>query len=358
MTREEGTFKFSGMMTGPIALNDVISYRILSQDSSSPFNTASNPKSGWNTFTINNKNSILVIDLDVSPDTGAKLMDVCDDLGLNAHYVTSWPSALSNYDVVMICLGMKYKNKYLNSTQANELISFLNAGGAAYMEGGQCFYNDSASIIYNPYFGLTKTENGQDLNSPVEGVMGQVTEGMTFGHYGEWASSDNLYPLPAANGVLKANSFFKGVTYSTGTYHTAAVSLQTSDLLESFPFSTFKTLSVCFLKHLGMDLNLTVSGHMWPGEEYCIDLEGEVNANFILFHSLAPGYLPMGSIGIVQIDIQSMKLLFAGALPSTGRLSVSGRLPNLPSLIGEEIYFQAYMEGMGRYFLSNRDRLK
>jgi len=358
MEREEGTFKFSGMMTGQIELRDVISYRILSRDSSSPFNTASNPKSGWNTFIIDNKNSILVIDLDVSPDTGAKLINVCDDLGLNAHYVTSWPSNLSNYDVVMICLGMKYKNKYLNSIQANELISFLNAGGAAYMEGGQCFYNDSASIIYNPYFGLANTTDGQDLNSPVKGVIGQVTEGMSFKHYGEWASSDNLYPSPSAKGVLKANSFFKGVTYSTGTYNTAAVSLQTSDLVDDFPFSTFKALTVCFLRHLGMNLNLTVSGDMGPGEEYCIDIEGDDNANFMLYYSLAPGYLPMGSTGVLQIDLQNMKLLYAGALPSNGRLSVTGRLPNIPALIGEEIYFQAYMEGLGHYFLSNRDRLR
>ena len=82
MARTQGTFRFTALMTGSVALGDVITYRIVATDGASPPNVISNPGAGWNHFLIEQENRVLVIELDESPDSGALLVDVCDDLGL------------------------------------------------------------------------------------------------------------------------------------------------------------------------------------------------------------------------------------------------------------------------------------
>jgi agmatine/peptidylarginine deiminase len=361
MTRKEGTFVFSGSMSGSVSLGDLIAYTIVAIDGASPPNIAASPSPavGWNFFTINPKSSILVIELDETPDSGSVLVNICDDLGLNVHYTTSWPTYLSNYDLVMICLGMSPTNTELTFSQANELVSFLNAGGSAYMEGGNCWAQDTNKNVYRPYFGIFVASSGSDIPSSIQGTTGEITEGMSFGYYGERYSSDHLMHEASARAVLKTGPYTKAVTYSTGTYNTVGASFQMGSLVEANSPSHIKYLTALYLDHLGMDIDLVIHKTLESDRLYTFDIKGDPAANYALFYALAPGYFPYGLAGIVQIDLGTLTLMNFGLLPADGKLSFDVLIPDNPSLSGREIYFQAYEldAGSGHYYLTNRDRL-
>jgi len=359
MIREDGTFLYSGTLTGNVSLGDLIAYRVMAADSASPQNTAASPVLGWNYFTINPKNAILVIDLDKLPDSGELLVDLCDDLGLNVHYATAWPDSLSEYDVVMICLGMWFNSISLTYAQANQLVSFLNAGGAAYMEGGNCFAQDTNKDIYRRFFGIAVASSGAPLESPIEGVAGEITDGMYFEYSGDWKSSDHLTLDPSAHGLLTSDSHIKAVSFSTGTFSTVGASFQIESLVDGDAPSRTKYLAALYLNHLGMDIDLVVHNAPENTRRYTFDLMGDPFANYSLFYALGPGYCPYGPAGIIQIDPGTIHLMLSGSLPAEGNLRFDVLIPDDPGLSGIEAYFQVLMEdtGSNQYYLTNRDRM-
>lgn len=359
LVKQEGTFVFSGEMTGSVSLGDLISYRITAVDGASPANAASNPSMGWNYFTIDPRNKVLVVELDSSPDSGSVLVDVCDDLGLNVQYSQSWPADPSNYDVLMICLGMDPMNTALSWSEANQLKSYLNGGGSAYMEGGDCWAQDSSKNVYNSYFGIDSASSGKLISSAIVGVPGEITQGMNFTYHGEKNSSDHLTPSASADVCFTSGGYNKAVLYSTGTYNTVAQSFQSADLVEKSTPSHIKYLAACYLNHLGMDIGLVVHTDTVQGRMYTFELKGDAYADYMLLYALSPGYYPFGSAGILQIDPGTIKPLLTGILPVGGVLNFDVSIPNDPSLSGLEFYFQAYMKdmGSGTYYLTNRDRM-
>jgi agmatine/peptidylarginine deiminase len=359
MTKQKGCFLFEGRMDGAVALGDLIAYRILSVDASTPPNLRSNPPAGWNYFFINPKNAIVVIEKDYSPVSGAALVDICDDLGLNVHYTKDWPDDLSNYDVAMICLGMNPMASTLSYGQANELMSFMNAGGCAYMEGGNAWAQDPQSINYRPYFGIADADSGSKIESPIEGVSGTMTEGMIYGYLGENGSSDHLYPDTGAQSILECGGQVKAVSYATGTYQTVAASFQVADLVEPASPSHIKYLIACCLQHLGMEIDLIVHSTLEESRRLTLDLSGDPYGFYMLFYAFGPGYHPLGNAGIVRLDPGTLDFLLAGLLPADGKLSFNVLLPDDPALTGVEVFLQGYLEdtGSGQYYLTNRDRI-
>lgn len=359
MVREEGTFVFSAAMTGTVALGDRISYRIKATDSAQPQNTARCPVLNWNHFTINPRNEVLVIELDALPDSGSVLHAVCDDLGLDAHFLSQWPASLDSFDAVMVCLGMSPKNVKLTTSQAHDLVSFLTSGGSAYMEGGNCWAQDTQKDVYLEYFGLAGATGGSQLTEKIDGVAGTMTEGMVFDYLGESNSSDHLTPVAAAETLLVSSGQTKAVAYSTGTYSTVAASFQIGSLTERDAPSHIKYLVARYLRHLGLDVDLVIHGKLDNTEKVALNLSGDPHAIFLLFFALGPGYHPYGNAGIVQLDPGTLGYLLSGIVPSDGEFVLNTNLPVHPSLQDVEVYFQGYAEdtGTGSFHLTNRDRL-
>ncbi|MBI4879399.1 MAG: agmatine deiminase family protein [Planctomycetes bacterium] len=358
LAQDEGTFRFSALMTGSAALNDLISYRIVAQDGASPSNVRRAPTDGWNYFKISASKPIAVIDLDKSPDSGPVLAAACDDLGLSVRYLSAWPASLGTYQAALICLGMNPTKGSLTSSQANGLVSFLNAGGNAYLEGGNCFAQDSSSSIYRASFGIASASAGSAVSSSVTGAAGTITAGMTFGYYGENDSSDHLTPAASALAVLHDGSDAKAVTYSTGTFRTAALSLQIADLVDGAHPSHGKLLAARLLEHLGFAIDLVAHVANNDPTKYAVDVKGDANANLGLCVSYGPGYRPLPQ-GLMLIDTITMLPPIIATLDGSGEFHAEYPVPALPSLDGVELYFQAWLQDMttGQRYLTNRDRV-
>jgi hypothetical protein len=347
-------------MTGTVAMGDVVSYRITATDGAGPANSASCPSlGGWNMFPIADVKSVLVVELDVTPDSGAAWRAVCDDLGVPVELTSAWPADLSAHDAVLISLGMTPAKVSLTSAQANALVGYLNAGGAVYMEGGDAWAQSSSSSIYRSWFGIGSASSGASIGAPVVGVAASIAEGMSFGYDDPGKSSDHLSEGGGARRILTSGGKGKVLTYSTGTYEAVASSIEFGHLVGGSSPSRAKLLGARLLDYLGLDLELVV--HRGPADPlaYTVSLDGSPGAAYWVSGSLAPGWFPLGSEGIVRIDLATLMPLFSGLIPAGGELAESLTIPPNPNLAGIEVYMQAFVEnpGGGQYHLTNRDRL-
>jgi|GEM_PF-463680 len=358
MARAAGTFLFEGTPTASASIGDLIAYRITATDASAAANSYASPVEGWNYFEVTAHNAICVIDLDKTPFSGDDWVDFCADFALSYDYTSQWPSSLSGYDAVIVCLGMSPHNTQLSSTQAYTLVNFLTAGGAAYMEGGNCFAQDSASSIYRSYFGISSASSGTTLSGTLAGVTGQPTAGMSFGYEGDASSCDHLTPSSSADAVLKNGSYTKCVFYSTGTYGTVGNSFEFCGLIDGANPSRAKKLAALCLDQMGLDIDLVVHGDAQVGGSVTFDLWGPSGDGYVAAYSFAPGHTPYGSAGVAQIDTSSMTVLKQGLFPSSGNVSLNLSIPNNPSLESREVYFQALIRpAVGSDYLTNRDRI-
>jgi len=359
MTRVAGTFLYEGTPAAPASLGNVVSYRIVAVDTAAAGNTTAIPARGWNHFKVTAHNAVCIIDLDKTPFSGDDWVDVCSGFALSWDYTASWPSSLAGYDAVLICLGMNPHNTQLTTTQANELVSFLSAGGAAYMEGGNCFAEDSARSIYRPYFGVSSASSGSTLAGTLSGVTGMPTAGMSFGYDADPGSSDNLTAATGADAVIKSGSYNKTVTYDTGTYSTVGSSFEFCGLVDGPSPSRAKKLAAAYLDHLGLDIDLVVHGEAVTGGSVTFDLEGAAGDSYTAAYAFAPGYKAYGAAGVVLIDMASLKVLATGTFPSGGSVSSSLNIPPNPFLIGRDVFFQALIQpAVGTDYLTNRDRIR
>ncbi|MBI4882005.1 MAG: agmatine deiminase family protein [Planctomycetes bacterium] len=356
MVKDTGTFRFTGQMTGTVAVGDLISYKIEAVDNATSPNTLASPYLGWNYFPISSQKPIVVVELDQTPGSGKVLVDACEDLGLNVRYSTTWPSSLSSYSAALVCLGMNPTKKALTSSQANALVSFLNAGGSAYMEGGDCWATDSYASTYRSYFGISSAATGADVTGTIVGVSGQPTAGMTFSFYGENDSSDHLTPSGSATAVLKTGTYNKSVFYATGTYETAASSFEISSLVDAADPSHTKLLAGRILDQLGFDIDLVAHQANNDPASYAVDIKGYANALYALLVSSAPGYRPL-PYAVLVLDSVTMLPPMYGTLTAAGTAHHSFTVPTNPALDGVEVYFQAYMQNTvtGARYLTNRD---
>jgi hypothetical protein len=254
---------------------------------------------------------------------------------------------------------MNPHNTQLTTTQANELVSFLTAGGAAYMEGGNCFAEDSARSIYRPYFGVTSASSGSTLSGTLSGVAGTPTAGMSFGYDADPGSSDNLTAAAGADAVIKSGSYNKTLSYDTGTYSTVGSSFEFCGLIDGPSPSRAKKLAAAFLDHLGLGIDLVVHGEALAGGSVTFDLKGAAGDGYAAAYSFSPGYKPYGSAGVVLIDMASMKVLTQGVIPSGGSVSLNLNIPPSPSIIDNDVFFQTLVRpAAGTDYLTNRDRIR
>ena len=359
MVQDTGTFRFATTFVGGAGVGDQIDYRVVATDDALTPNVSAAPAFGWNSFVVDNVKKVLVIELDNTPDSGERWVEACDDLGLTAEFTDTWPSVPSNYEALVICLGMTPTHQSLTSGQANALASYLSGGGSAYMEGGQAWYSSTGASTYRPWFGISSASSGSNITGNLTGVTGAATQGMTFDLEGEYTGADHLNLAGGAASSIRYGSYNKAVTYATGNARTVASSFQFGGLVDAAAPSHAKRLAAYWLDHLGMGIDLVVSSADDDPMHARVTLEGDPGARYVIFHSPAPGYMPRGPLGVLLIESSRMRILQSGALPPSGELELDITVGFSTALFGQEIYYQALVEDKtgGGAYLSNRDRL-
>ena len=360
MVQLEGTFRFQAELAGGVVLGDTVRYRVVASDGATPPNESSSPNDGWNVFPIVPKNRVLVVELDESHDSGELLVDVCDDLALAVQYTNEWPANPSDYEVLLVCLGMNPTNTQLTTAQANSLVSFLSAGGAAYLEGGNAWAQDSARTIYRDWFGVPSAANGAQLAANLVGQVGTPTEGMSFDYYGEGKSSDHLTLGTGAVALLDEGSQHKLAAYSTGTYDAVASSIQSGSLVDTGAPSHAKRLVAQVLDQLGQEIELIMVPFEGDPSRFHVLIQGDPLAHYRAFYSPKPDMKDVGVYGTLLLDRNDLYSLGTGVLDGAGRAEFVFGLPAGQVVDGQEIYGQVLLEdtSTGLRDLTNRDRVR
>lgn len=120
--------------------------------------------------------------------SGAYIRDYLLSQGFDVVYSSSpaLPSSLQGYDAAFLSYG-NYgggNNTSLEDPDAQVIISYLQNGGAVYLEGGDALgFDQSSNTTLLNLFGLASASDGSSSGTPVTNLQGQagtITEGMNF----------------------------------------------------------------------------------------------------------------------------------------------------------------------------------
>jgi agmatine/peptidylarginine deiminase len=226
---------YGASFSGTVAIDDTIAYRIKAVDASANHNTAYSPPSGNHQFVIIEQIPIGIWEPDLTPITSAPLTVYLDSVGIDYHYSTT-SLDFDQYECMFICLGVYPNNSQINTTQANELISYLQAGGKCYMEGADAWCYDPAGAIYRSSFGIDEVDDGSTMSGNIDGITGTFTQGMSFTYAGENSYMDRILPVPPAFSLFTNGGYDRTVAYDEGTYRTIGSSFELGGLTDgTFP---------------------------------------------------------------------------------------------------------------------------
>ncbi len=182
--------------------------------------------------------SYLVWDLDPNHSSGPVVDSLLMELGHFGRYSTSpfMADSLRRFRSVWVFVGM-YPNNYRipeGSAVADSLEAYIQAGGAAYLEGGDVWYYDptQGGHDFGPTFGLDGAEDGTGDLSQVNGVAGTFTEDLAYSYGGENSYVDRLSPVGTGFVILRnpSASYDCGVANDAGTYRTVGLSFELGGL--------------------------------------------------------------------------------------------------------------------------------
>jgi hypothetical protein len=258
MNQVPWTYVYRGSFGGSVEDGDVVSYLIRAVDTASDSNVSYDPETGYHTFQILESIPACIWDPDDTPLSGPFISDVLDSLGIAHHYVTSFPDSLFGYDMVFVCLGVYPSNDPLTSSQANDIVDYIQNGGKVYMEGADCWCYDDHRDVYNPHFGVSEDGDGSSDLYQVAGYSGTFTEGMSFVYNGENNYMDRLDAL-IDSGAYRiffnpANSRGYGVAREAGTKRTVALSFELGGLVDDVSPSIRANLIREILDFFGLDI--------------------------------------------------------------------------------------------------------
>jgi len=253
MTRIGTSGTFEGTFPGTAVAGDAVTYRIVAADGAYPANVAYDPPTGTHGFDVLDAIDCVIWEPDPSPNSGAVIGAILDSKDISYDYTTDLPD-FSEYSAAFICLGVYSQNYSLSTAQANALVDYLDAGGNAYMEGGDCWAYDSARTIYNPYFGINGTQDGSGDLYTVEGMPGTMCDGMTFAYVGPNSYIDHIEPLTGAEKILKnsGDQAGCGVSYDSRAHRTVGFSFEFGGLTDGTPPSTKEELLTRVLDFFGL----------------------------------------------------------------------------------------------------------
>jgi Carboxypeptidase regulatory-like domain/Secretion system C-terminal sorting domain len=177
---------------------------------------------------------VLIVDVDVTPDSGPAIETVLNDLGFTTYYTTDFfEMPLTGFEYVFLFVGI-YPNDFMidpGSAEEEACVDLLNAGGNLYIEGGDVFaFSSPDNLIEMLNIGLL-VDGDDDLLS----VLGEgVLEGLDMDYAGENEYMDQIEPINGAVRVLQnpADGAGCGVLDNSMTYNTACFSLELGMLVD------------------------------------------------------------------------------------------------------------------------------
>ncbi len=197
---------------------------------------------------------------DPTPTPGQNMHSILGTLGYSGDYSeTTLPTDLSQYQSVIVCVGIYSSNYVINSgsQQANTLVDFLqNQDGRVYLEGGDVWYYDPmwGGHDFGPLFGINAVADGSDDLGPVVGESNAFTTGMNFAYGGENDWIDHINP--SGSGFLifhdGNNSYNCGVANDAGDYRTVGTSFELGLLTDGSGVSTRAVLIDSVMKFFGI----------------------------------------------------------------------------------------------------------
>jgi len=253
MTRVGTSGTFEGTFPGTAVAGDAVTYRIVAEDGASPPNVAYDPPSGTHEFDVLDAIDCVIWEPDPSPNSGAAIGALLSSKDLSYDYTTDMPD-FGQYAAAFVCLGVYSQNYSLSTAQANALVAYLDGGGNAYMEGGDCWAYDSARTIYNPYFGINGTQDGGNDLYTVEGLAGTMCEGMSMAYAGPNSYIDHIEPLTGATKILKnsGDQAGCGVANASRAHRTVGFSFEFGGLTDGVSPSTKDELLTEILGFFGL----------------------------------------------------------------------------------------------------------
>lgn len=274
ITINNGSFNLSSIASG--AIEDAIFN--VSVSSSAPPGTnatfdyvvvAGNYTSADSFIEVIGQIPVLIIDLDGNNNSANEMGTAMTELGVPYNYMTSFPTDLSLYNSVFVCLGIYSSNHVLSTTEGQDLTDYLNNGGQLYMEGGDTWYYDASTSVH-VMFNITGLADGSSDLSTISGQPGTFTNGMTFSYSGDNSWIDHIDPVSPAFLIFgnQSPAYGTAVSYDAGTYKTIGASHEFGGLTDGANPSTKVDLMYAYLDFFGLipetvyavDLNLMLEG--------------------------------------------------------------------------------------------------
>ncbi len=248
MTNTSGNTYETAFSVTP-SVGDSIMYRIKAIDNTG--NISFYPDTGYITFHIIDKINVGIIDLDPTPSTGPLLESYCNSI-YTYQYLTTFPSDLSLYENLFICLGVYQYNTALSTSQADSIVSFMQNGGNVYMEGGDCWYYDSPHTVYDSYFGVNPVADGGSIGSALTGVNGTFTNGMSFTYNGDNSYIDEIDATGGGYLIFNENSTGRAIANDTSGYRSVAFTFELGGLTDASSPSTKDSLIGAIFNFFGL----------------------------------------------------------------------------------------------------------
>ncbi|MDP4115921.1 MAG: T9SS type A sorting domain-containing protein, partial [Bacteroidota bacterium] len=190
-------------------------------------NLGINAAGTFNTFI--GKIPSIIIDLDGNHNSASAIKSTFDSLQIPVQVVTEFPSDLSLYSSVFVCLGIYSSNHALSSGEGTALANYLTQGGMLYMEGGDTWYYDAKTAVH-PMFKITGTTDGASDLGTINGQTNSFTSGMSFVYSGDNSYIDHITPTSGSTAYYifqnASPAYGCGVAYSAGSYNTVGTSFE------------------------------------------------------------------------------------------------------------------------------------
>lgn len=166
---------------------------------------------------------VAIIDLDGNKNSGSFIKQALNDNNIHPVYTTAFPTNLSKYQTLFVCLGVNTNRHILTSAQGQLLADFLNNGGNLYMEGGDTWKKDPKTAVHNMFKAMGVVDGSDDLATQI-GESVAFTAGLIMDYNGDNEFIDHIAAYNGSFNMFKNSSplYFTAVGNDDVSYKTIA----------------------------------------------------------------------------------------------------------------------------------------
>ncbi len=166
---------------------------------------------------------VAIIDLDGNKNSGLFIRQALNDNNIYPLYTTAFPTNLSKYQTLFVCLGVHTQRHILTNAQGQLLADFLNGGGNLYMEGGDTWKKDPKTAVHNMFKAMGVVDGSDDLATQI-GESIAFTAGLSIDYDGDNEYIDHIAAFNGSFNMFKNSSplYFTAVGNDATTYKTIA----------------------------------------------------------------------------------------------------------------------------------------